>query len=301
MPKTTASDICKLLELKYPVEKFLTVPECKIGSTWFKSMCSRFDMWIMARSWQHPRFIGCEVKVSRQDFLNDNKWSNYLPYCTEFYFVASHGIIGINEVPEQAGLIETTKNCKRLIIKKKAPVRDIEIPQSLFVYILMCRTRVMADVGDNVKTNIWSDWLQEMESNKKLGYNVAYHIRRLVDKQVGETIIENKKLRDENGRLQKVKECIASLGLKESELKFGGTKRKIEEALSGIPFDLPLCLEQIERDVRKALKVLKLSAHCYYLIKSFANAAAPVIPASSPSVAKHISAVSGLRFHIISL
>lgn len=256
----TSTDIYKLLKLKYPIEKFLTIAECKIGSTWFKSACSRFDMWVMARSWQNPRFIGCEIKVSRQDFLNDNKWQNYLPYCTEFYFAASHGIVDSSEVPEQAGLLEATKNCKRLIVKKKAPVRDVEIPQSLLIYVLMCRTRITTDNTGCTKASLWEDRLKEMKANKRIGSDVAWHIRRLANEQVKDVIEENKKLRDENRTLQQVQECMESLGIDDKELRFGGRSRieqKIKESLSGIPFDLPIFLERIKSNADEALKVLK--------------------------------------------
>lgn len=47
--KITANDITHLLKKRYPLEKFLTVPECKIGASWLKSNCQRFDMWAMSR------------------------------------------------------------------------------------------------------------------------------------------------------------------------------------------------------------------------------------------------------------
>ena len=252
----TANDILKLLDQKYPVEKFLTVPECKIGSTWFKKMCSRFDIWVMARSWAHPRFIGCEIKVSRSDFLNDNKWQNYLPYCSEFYFASPPDIINPGEVPEQAGLMICTKNCKRLITKKKAPVRDIEIPNSILVYILMCRTRITADTTS--KANLWECRLKEMRAEKQLGRDVAYHIRSLVDKQVKEVRGENAKLKRENKRLQFVKEVMSELGI-ENEVYMPRIKRNISEALSGIPYDLPEYLREIKMNVGRALKALGVS------------------------------------------
>lgn len=120
--KPSSTDIFRLLQERFPLEKFLVVPECKTASTWFSPRCSRFDAWILARSWRHPRFIGCEIKISRQDFLNDNKWPDYLPFCSEFYFVVSHEIVDSAEVPEQAGLMEASKNCKKLIVKKR-PLR----------------------------------------------------------------------------------------------------------------------------------------------------------------------------------
>ncbi|KKM70435.1 hypothetical protein LCGC14_1440710 [marine sediment metagenome] len=253
-----ASDIIRLLERKYPIENFLSVPECKIGATWSKSTCSRFDMWVMARSWAHPRFIGCEIKVARSDFLRDEKWQNYLPYCTEFYFVAPPGIIDPSEVPEAAGLMVTTKNCKQLITKKKAPVRDVEIPRSILIYLLMCRTRVTVDNTARCQEAIWRDRLQQMKVNKSLGLDVANHISRLVDKKVKIIIDENRTLKEENRRFEAVKYCMDDLGISlDRHSGWAGIKRKLEEALSGIPFDLPQFLEQIKLNASRALEVLE--------------------------------------------
>ena len=95
--KITANDILKLLEKKYPIEKFVSVPECKVGATWTVERCPRIDFWTMARSYAQPSFTAYEIKVSRNDFINDNKWVDYLPYCTEFYFISPPDIIDINE------------------------------------------------------------------------------------------------------------------------------------------------------------------------------------------------------------
>ncbi|KKL10846.1 hypothetical protein LCGC14_2551760 [marine sediment metagenome] len=257
--KHQAYDIIRLLERKYPIENFLSVPECKIGSTWFKHRCSRFDLWVMARSWAHPRFIGCEIKVTRQDFLRDEKWQDYLPYCTEFYFVVPPGIIDPSEVPDTAGLMITSKNCKQLLIKKKAPVRDVEIPQSIFIYILMCRTRVTADNTGREQEAIWQDRLRQMKANKSLGYDVASHLRRLVDKKVKDVIDENQALKEENRRLGMVKDCMDDFGISTDGLYTGraGVKHKFEEAMGGIPFDLVQFLKQVEINAGQALQALE--------------------------------------------
>ncbi|KKN52409.1 hypothetical protein LCGC14_0612630 [marine sediment metagenome] len=255
-----ASDITELLVRKYPIEKFLSVPECKIGSTVFKYGCPRFDLWVMARSWAHPRFIGCEIKVTRQDFLRDVKWQDYLPYCTEFYFVATPGVIDPGEVPETAGLMVTSKNCKRLITKKKAPVRDVEIPQSILIYLLMCRTRVTADNTGRELPARWQDRLKQMKANKGLGHDVAYHIRSLVDKKVKDVRDENQTLKEENRRFEIIKDCMEELGVSPGDLQIRvrhGIEHKLKEVMSGIPFDLIQFLKQVELNASQAIKALE--------------------------------------------
>ena len=92
-----ANDIIKLLELKHPSDKFLTVTECKCGPSWTVDRTPRLDMWVMKKSYSKPDFIGYEVKVARNDFMRDEKWIEYLPYCTSFYFVSPPDIIKSDE------------------------------------------------------------------------------------------------------------------------------------------------------------------------------------------------------------
>jgi len=47
-----------------------------------------------------------EVKSSRTDYLADSKWERYLPYCTQFAFVAPAGAIQKWELDRDIGLIE---------------------------------------------------------------------------------------------------------------------------------------------------------------------------------------------------
>jgi hypothetical protein len=64
----------------------------------------RFDVIGVSRYTRQVRIY--EVKSSRADFLNDAKWENYLPYCTQFAFVAPAGAIFRWELPRECGLIE---------------------------------------------------------------------------------------------------------------------------------------------------------------------------------------------------
>jgi len=77
---------------------------------------------------------GYEIKVSRSDFLGDDKWDNYLKYCNYFYFVAPKGLIGKHELPDGVGLIEVfwregwnedTYHMQSEIAKKPKRLHDI--------------------------------------------------------------------------------------------------------------------------------------------------------------------------------
>ncbi len=75
-------------------------------------------MWMEEFSWGPVRFDlltldlfnwtirGFEIKISRQDFLADKKWPNYLPYVNLFYFATLPGVINKGELPDEIGWIE---------------------------------------------------------------------------------------------------------------------------------------------------------------------------------------------------
>lgn len=177
-PKLKSKDIVDLLALKHHDAVF--VPECKDGPTQ-RGSHQRMDAWVMIKSWANPLTIGYEVKVSRSDFLNDDKWHAYLAYCNELYFVCPHGLIQPDELPPEVGLIWVTKTGGRLVTKKKAQRREVVVPENIYRYILMWRTQVTGEVVKDKQRDVpW--WHQEIERKGKLtsiGHSVG---KRLGDK-----------------------------------------------------------------------------------------------------------------------
>ncbi len=171
----TAGQLLKALQEKHTADVF--VAECKNGPTQTAHHL-RMDAWVMNKSWLHPRSIGYEIKVSRQDFLNDKKWPAYLPYCNEFYFVSPPGIIDPKELPAEAGLMVAFAEGSKVMTKKRAAWRDVQIPENLYRYILMCRTAVR--IEDNCE--YWRDWLAQKAESRDLGYQVSRTIRDHVHK-----------------------------------------------------------------------------------------------------------------------
>lgn len=64
----------------------------------------RFDVVGVSKYTRQVRIY--EIKSSRGDFLADDKWERYLPYCTHFAFVAPAGAIFRFELERSVGLIE---------------------------------------------------------------------------------------------------------------------------------------------------------------------------------------------------
>lgn len=214
----TASDIVKALATRHSKDVF--IPECKNGPTVFGPH-SRMDVWAMKKSWSAPAIYGYEIKISRNDFFQDNKWHDYLSLCSDFYFVCPPKVISVSEVPEQAGLLWTSTNGTRLFNKKKAPHRDIDPPIELMFYVLM----QYAPTGFNYehefwryqnynKDEFWRAWLEKKEINRDLGYKVKTALRAKIHKEILDVRSENKRLKSHMIELERLSVIADKVGLR---------------------------------------------------------------------------------------
>lgn len=258
----TANDILKLLLHRHI--KDIAVPECKHGQSWSGEKVKRFDLWAMKKSYANPMTWIYEIKVSRQDFFKDNKWQSYLPYCTDFYFVAPYGIIDVNEVPEQSGLLLSSKNGTRLYCKKKAPHRDVVIPDSVFKYILMSRTKIVNSTyynNESSRKEYWQQWLKNKQDSKELGWNVSAKIRRLYEKNIELVQINQKRLNNKIEKLENVQKILKELNFNGDDLGWGYEERlrqRIAEINEGFPEkDVVKHLELVILNLQNTIKTIK--------------------------------------------
>ena len=140
---TTADLVLRTLSRRrHTDDLFLT--QVKTGPTIAgHSQLRIMDGLALAKSWAHPMITGYEVKVSRQDWLRDQKWPEYVPLCHEFCLVCPPGIARLEELPPEVGLIHCSAPRYALSIQRKAIRRDIELPVSLLYYV--CISRVDSD------------------------------------------------------------------------------------------------------------------------------------------------------------
>lgn len=192
-PKLSANDLRRLLGEKHAGDVWIT--ECKNGPTWSTEGLLKLDGWAMRRSWSHYGSVGYEIKVSRSDFEQDQKWPRYLDYCHEFYFVCPAGLIGSTELPAGVGLMWASVNGQRLFTKTKAARREPDPAKftQLLSYALMCRSRIVADMHEaNGATAEAVDHLErirrdveEQDKRRALSVYVNQHIReRFADQQL---------------------------------------------------------------------------------------------------------------------
>lgn len=246
-----AREILEALSLRHLGDVF--VPECKIGPSCFVG-CPRLDAWVMKKSWTNPLTIGYEIKVSRGDFLSDNKWQSYLPYCNEFYFACPSKMIDKSEVPDVAGLLYLTSTGTRLICKKKAPYRDVQIPEEVFRYILMARVYVTnVDIVNISSCEYWKNWLREKEENRELGHRVSEAIRsKVIDVEQ-----ENRRLKGKIEEYEDVEKLLKQFGIEGDYYFEGVVRRKLEDLQKVVPGELENSLQDLKRIIDRFEKNLK--------------------------------------------
>ena len=102
--KVTANDILKALESYYSPNGYIVVPEVSIA---YKGE-RRIDALVVGRG--NETAIIVEVKVTRQDFKHEiedeEKRQMALDLCSQYFFAAPVGLIKIEQLPPEAGLLE---------------------------------------------------------------------------------------------------------------------------------------------------------------------------------------------------
>jgi hypothetical protein len=238
-----ANQIESLLAQRHSADFF--VSQCKNGPTQSGSGLLIMDAWVMKKSWANPLSIGYEIKVSRNDFLQDTKWHRYLDYCNEFYFAAPIGIIDPRELPPEVGLVVTSTNAKMILTKKKAARRQVDIPESLYRYVLMNKLNDSDDAfRRNNNVRFWEQWLKHKELSSDLGYRVSKAIcEHTVDQKR-----RNDKLQEEIGELLEVKAFCERNNIR---YKYYNWKQDIQAKINGLDKDLLYDLQDLQMRIKK--------------------------------------------------
>lgn len=203
MSEVTSNQIKAALAKKHGEREFF-MAEVKNGPTGVMTgQLLQFDGVAIYKSWSHPQIRGYEIKVSRSDFLRDIKYSQYLPYFHEFYFVVPAGMVQRQEVEENIGLMWYNPETGVITTKKKAVWRNIEIDALMLLYVIMYRLDSDRLPFHSTKADYWRDWAEGRISDRELGNQV----RSKLVTRISELEQENKRYsnfkedREEHGQI----------------------------------------------------------------------------------------------------
>ncbi len=231
--RITADMIATLLHARHSDD--IRVDQCKTGASWTGPRVGIMDFWAMKRSWTSPDIFGYEIKVSRADFIRDDKWMQYLDYCNLFYFAAPQGIIEPGELPDNVGLVVASVNCKKMYLKKKAAFRDVPIPKSLWRYLLMWRTKTTSEheAQRQTRKEFFETWMKDKQANKIFGWQVSRALAATIKERIEKVDKQNTKLEGRINQLEKVEAFCRDLDI--NPYNEYDVERKIREKLRVIP------------------------------------------------------------------
>ncbi len=180
--RVEARQILYALEKKYRnmQQPWAFFAEVKDGPTYTGML--KFDAVAIKKSWTQPCITGYEIKVSRSDFLNDEKWPGYLENCNKFIFVCPAGLIQPEELPATVGLMTFNPDNGALSTRKAAVLRPIDPPTGMYLYLIMNRVKETHHPFFGSVREELEAWVKDKEERKTLGYAVSSKLIKRLSK-----------------------------------------------------------------------------------------------------------------------
>lgn len=187
-------------EIKHALSKVyggitaLFLTEVKTGPTWYAGEDSlmKIDALSLKLSWAKPCITAFEIKVSRSDFMNDDKWPGYLDYCHRFYFVCPSGLISRDEVSPEVGLIYVN-DAGNLLTRKKSLFRNIDLPWTLFYHLVISHMKQPKHPFFNDER----EYMEALAADKPIKRQLELAVSEKKRSRIPELEKENQQLLDE--------------------------------------------------------------------------------------------------------
>lgn len=186
----TAKDIVQLLRVKYSGDQWAFVPEVPNGTgTAMNRRCDGLAMGLWPSKGLHLH--GHEIKVNRSDWLKEiqdvSKAAAFSVFCHYWWIVAPAGVVKLEELPSDWGLMCPTTNGLR--VKKPATLWTPELPDHcLLAGIFRACCKESAAETD-------------LKAARQEGYSKGY--------DDGMRSVESRIDRKDNYEFQKLKESVA--------------------------------------------------------------------------------------------
>ena len=112
----SVSEIHEALRLRHPSNggQWIYLPELRTGTGFGRSNEQSIDAYAICCWGSDVTRVAYEIKTSRSDFLREikspRKRAQALRFATEFYFAVPKGLVKVEEVPPDCGLIEVWRD-----------------------------------------------------------------------------------------------------------------------------------------------------------------------------------------------
>lgn len=224
--KPTAVELSTLLAARH--SDGIYVPECKMGQVGSRTL----DGWALLPTWSPLTSIGYEIKVSRSDWLQDQKFEEYRSACHLFYVVAPKGIVSVGELPGGVGLLEPIGQGtgRRLVMRVKSIRQEPDAAKlvRLMAHVLMWRKDMSNGFAQSRERRaaFWRAFVEEKKDFHVVGQSVKGRMRSMLKEAIdGRRLAEFKAEQLDEARI-----ALEELGVKPGHDRWV-TRRNIEAAL----------------------------------------------------------------------
>jgi len=192
----------------------------------------RMDAVVFKNSWIQPDVITYEFKTSRADFFGDNKWGEYLKFCSHFYFVTPAGLVKKTEVPDPAGLMCPTSTGTMLRILKKAKYRPIAEEDKHILFSMMKIIILNQIDSEHLYSRARNKAiLEKMEEAGRRGWALSYD--QVIGDRARKVAMEEKALISAQGKIKKDEELLDIIKeITEGKVWKGTIEKHLRETLS---------------------------------------------------------------------
>jgi len=234
-------------------DKWAAYQEVKSGSTWGNNSPKRFDLLALKKSWTKPCIRIYEAKASRNTFLNDQKWTKYLDYCNEFYWLCPTGMIKKEEIDPRCGLVTVNPKSGAVYTRQKAVYRDADpkLQRDVLMYLFMWRIDAKAAwmiTRERRIARIQSD----IAENKKLGERYANYVSKTLNEAARRYEKKERSIIRREADLKRFREWCNEVGLNEYEVHNALKKdRIIKLHQSSNMYSLKLALKRMLQDMEQ--------------------------------------------------
>ncbi len=248
--KVTSDKILKRLAERHTQDFFMT--EVKNGPTQWGTHL-RMDAVAIKKSWSNPCVTAYEVKISKNDFVRDDKWPGYMNYCNKFAFACPEGLIQKEELPPEIGLFWYRGADKHFKIVRHPVFRTVDIPADFFMYIIMNRIQSDRYPFFNGKEEYFKECIDGKKSARSIGHQLSYKIAeelRTMERERDNALYESERAVEAVEFQKKTIELLRTYGISwnrwEQETWIDGLKKYFESGLKGNDSQLRKAIEHAE-------------------------------------------------------
>lgn len=166
--KWKSSEMVELLKGKYPKQKYALITEVPNGTSDNKSRTADA---IAMGCWKTVgiHLSGFEIKVSRSDWRNElndlSKSAVFQKHCHRWWIVAAPGIVQVEEMPAEWGLMEPFGNGLR--VKRAAALTSPEPVEFNFLAALLRRACIYSESESEIKKAHQKGYREGVEAGKR--------------------------------------------------------------------------------------------------------------------------------------